>query len=108
MNLYCWAHVRRYFVRAGDANPDQLAPWTAAWLTRIKNLYLAHEQLSAAWADSLTGGPPSGAVGLEQAATAWDEALGVIDTARTKPRPARPWPPWTGNGTGWPPTATTR
>ena len=31
-----------------------------------------------------TGGPPSGAAGLEQAATAWDEALGVIDTARTK------------------------
>jgi len=84
VNLYCWAHVRRYFVRAGDANPDQLAPWTAAWLTRIKNLYLAHEQLSAAWADSLTSGPPSGAAGLEQAATAWDEALGVIDTARTK------------------------
>jgi len=84
VNLYCWAHVRRYFVRAGDANPDQLAPWTAAWLTRIKNLYLAHERLSAAWADSLTGDPPSGAAGLEQAATAWDEALGVIDTARTK------------------------
>ena len=84
VNLYCWAHVRRYFVRAGDANPDQLAPWTAAWLTRIKNLYLAHEQLSAAWADSLTGGATSGAAGLEQAGTAWDEALGVIDTARTK------------------------
>jgi len=84
VNLYCWAHVRRYFVRAGDANPDQLAGWTAAWLTRIKNLYLAHEQLSAAWADSLTGGATSGAAGLEQARTAWDEALGVIDTARTK------------------------
>ena len=84
VNLYCWAHVRRYFVRAGDANPDQLAPWTAAWLTRIKNLYLAHEQLSGAWADSLTGGATSGAAGLEQAGTAWDEALGVIDTARTK------------------------
>jgi hypothetical protein len=21
VNLYCWAHIRRYFVRAGDANP---------------------------------------------------------------------------------------
>jgi len=83
VNLYCWAHIRRYFVRAGDANPDQLAGWTAAWLERIKNLYLAHEQLSAAWADSLAGGA-AGAAGLEQARTAWDEALGVIDTARTK------------------------
>ena len=25
-----------------------------------------------------------------------------------KNRPRRPWPRWTGNGTGWPPTATTR
>ena len=81
VNLYCWAHIRRYFVRAGDANPDQLAGWTAAWLERIKNLYLAHEQLSAAWADSLAG---AGAAELEQARRAWDEALGVIDTARTK------------------------
>jgi transposase len=83
VNLYCWAHIRRYFVRAGDANPDQLAGWTAAWLERIKNLYLAHEQLSAAWADSLAGAA-AGTAELEQARTAWDEALGVIDTARTK------------------------
>ena len=77
INLYCWAHVRRHFVRAGDANPDQLSHWTTAWLERIKNLYTAHEQLSTAWA--------SGAVAeLEHARTAWDEALGVIDTERTK------------------------
>ena len=43
INLYCWAHVRRHFVRAGDTNPDQLSYWTTAWLERIKNLYLAHE-----------------------------------------------------------------
>src|SRR5216683_7787557 len=24
VNLYCWAHVRRHFVRAGDASPVQL------------------------------------------------------------------------------------
>jgi len=28
-NLWCWAHIRRYFVRAGDAHPE-LAAWTAA------------------------------------------------------------------------------
>jgi hypothetical protein len=85
INLFCWAHVRRYFVRAGDANPDQLAGWTAAWLERIKNLYLAHERLTTVWADSRTGGAAAGGVAeLEQARTAWDEALGVIDTARTK------------------------
>jgi transposase len=77
VNLYCWAHVRRYFVRAGDANPDQLSRWTAAWLERIKNLYAAHEQLSVAWA----GGA---AAELEHACTAWDDAVGVIDAERTK------------------------
>jgi transposase len=77
INLYCWAHVRRHFVRAGDANPDQLSGWTAAWLERIKNLYTAHEQLSTAWA----GGA---AAELEHASTAWDDALGVIDAERTK------------------------
>ena len=49
VNLYCWAHIRRYFVRAGDANPAQLAYWTAAWLERIKDLYAAHDELMAAW-----------------------------------------------------------
>ena len=32
VNLYCWAHVRRHIVRAGDANPGQLKYWTDAWL----------------------------------------------------------------------------
>jgi transposase len=61
INLYCWAHVRRHVVRAGDANPDQLAYWTTAWLERIKNLYTAHEQLSTAWADHAAGGAAAGA-----------------------------------------------
>jgi transposase len=32
VNLYCWAHLRRHIVRAGDANPVQLGHWTDAWL----------------------------------------------------------------------------
>ena len=117
VNLYCWAHVRRYFVRAGDANPDQLSGWTAAWLERIKNLYAAHEQLSVAWATGRPAAPGGGRrrrTGTRM--PAWDDALGVIDAERTKQmaspgcrnRPRRPWPRWTGNGTGWSPTATTR
>jgi transposase len=77
INLYCWAHIRRHFVRAGDANPDQLSGWTAAWLERIKNLYTAHQQLSVAWAGEA-------ATELEHACTAWDDALGVIDAERTR------------------------
>jgi transposase len=29
VNLYCWSHLRRYFVRAGDANPEQLSSCAA-------------------------------------------------------------------------------
>ena len=87
VNLYCWAHIRRYFVRAGDANPAQLAYWTAAWLERIKDLYAAHAQLMAAWEDAAAPAPreaPAAAARLEEAGAAWDEALAVIDEARKK------------------------
>jgi transposase len=115
VNLYCWAHIRRYFVRAGDAaGPARLTYWTAAWLDRIKVLYAAHEQLSAAWAE--TAALDGGAVRLKDAYTAWDTALGAIDEARRKQIAAPAWPNrrrrrsprWTGNGTAWPRTAITR
>jgi hypothetical protein len=77
VNLFCWAHIRRHFVRAGDANPAQLKYWTAAWLERIKDLYTAHEQLMAASARSATAR-------LDEAYTAWDDAINAIDTARKK------------------------
>src|SRR5258708_29187975 len=57
VNLYCWAHIRRYFVRAGDANPAQLGYWTAAWLELIRNLYAAHAQLTTAWAQAAAPAP---------------------------------------------------
>jgi transposase len=78
VNLFCWAHIRRYFVRAGDANPAQLTYWTAAWLERIKNLYAAHEQLMSGWAQA---GDPAR---LQDTRAAWDEAIGAIDEARRK------------------------
>jgi transposase len=85
VNLFCWAHIRRYFVRAGDANPGQLTYWAQAWLERIKTLYAAHEELMAAWAAAAalpqhTAG--AAAARLEDARAAWDDALGAIDTAR--------------------------
>jgi transposase len=85
VNLYCWAHIRRYFVRAGDANPAQLTYWTAAWLDRIKNLYAAHAQLMTAWAEAAAPAPREAAAAaarLDEAGAAWDEAAGVIDEAR--------------------------
>ena len=87
VNLFCWAHIRRYFVRAGDANPAQLTYWTQAWLERIKDLYAAHEQLMAAWAGAAAA-PASRqgaqATRLEEARAAWDEAITAIDQARTR------------------------
>ena len=87
VNLYCWAHIRRYFVRAGDANPAQLAYWTAAWLERIKGLYAAHEDLTAAWNAAAAPTPrdkTAAAARLDDAQAAWNAALTAIDETRKK------------------------
>jgi len=87
VNLYCWAHIRRYFVRAGDANPAQLTYWTQAWLDRIRDLYRAHDELTAAWQEAAAPAPQREAVAaarLEKAGRAWDGALAVIDETRKK------------------------
>ena len=76
VNLFCWAHIRRHVVRAGDANPAQLTYWTQAWLERIKVLYAAHEQLMSACG--------AAAARPEAAYAAWDAAIGVIDAERKK------------------------
>ena len=85
-NLYCWAHIRRYFVRAGDANPTQLQYWTRDWLDRIKALYAAHDKLTEAWNASVAPAPgpaaAEAATRLTDAYTVWDTALDTIDTAR--------------------------
>jgi len=75
INLFCWAHIRRYFIRAGDANPDQLSYWRQGWLERIKTLYAAHAVLM----DAFAAGEP-----LDDAYQGWDEAIGVIDAERTR------------------------
>ncbi len=87
VNLYCWAHVRRHFVRAGDANPVQLRYWTDAWLERIRDLYAAHHELMAAWAGTAAPAPQekeAAASRLEDAYAAWDDAITVIGQARKK------------------------
>ncbi len=109
VNLYCLAHVRRHFVRAGDASPAQLKYWTDAWLGRIRDLYAAHDQLTAAWQDNAAPAPrekQAAAGRLEKACATWDDAITEIDEARKKQMQApacrsprgRPWPPWTANG----------
>ena len=85
VNLFCWSHLRRYFVRAGDANPEQLRRWSDAWLDRIRDLYAAHDELMAAWQENAAPpaqGKQDSAVRLERAREAWDAAIGVIDETR--------------------------
>jgi hypothetical protein len=84
VNLFCWAHVRRHFVRAGDANKVQLAYWTRDWLERIRILYAAHDELMAAWADAAGAAGPAATTRLEEARAAWDDAIGIIDAERRK------------------------
>ncbi|WP_218034764.1 IS66 family transposase [Acrocarpospora corrugata] len=87
VNLYCLAHVRRHFVRAGDANPAQLRYWTDAWLGRIRDLYAAHDELMAAWREDTAPASrekEAAAARMEKAYAAWDEAITVIEEARRK------------------------
>ena len=87
VNLFCWAHIRRYFVRAGDADPARLTYWTDAWLERIKGLYAAHEELTAAWNGAAAPAPrdkTAAAARLDDARAAWDAAITVIDETRKK------------------------
>jgi transposase len=70
--LWCWAHMRRYFIRAGDAHPS-LRAWRDAWVARITDLYMAHTAMATA------------EVGTSEHATAtaaFEQALAVMDTAR--------------------------
>jgi transposase len=87
VNLYCWAHLRRHVVRAGDANPVQLKYWTDAWLGRIRDLYAAHDELMAAWqaaAVPAARDKQDAAARLEKAYATWDGAITVIDETRKK------------------------
>lgn len=70
--LWCWAHIRRYFIRAGDAHA-QLRVWRDQWVARITELYLAHRAMAA--------GQP-GSAEHTQARQAFDQALTTMDTAR--------------------------
>jgi transposase len=87
VNLYCAAHIRRHFVRAGDASPVQLKHWTQNWLALFRDLYKAHDELMAAWQEAAA--PPArekkaAAERLENAHECWDAAAGVIDETRKK------------------------
>jgi hypothetical protein len=71
--LWCWAHIRRRFIRAGDAHRKNLGGWADAWVARIGVLYAAHRRLATA---------PAGTSGHARAAAAFGAALDEIDSHR--------------------------
>jgi transposase len=66
--VFCWAHVRRDFVRVGKGWP-QLKSWALAWLRRIRDLYRWNRQRLANPAD------PAAQAGLRQAVAAMRQQL---------------------------------
>ena len=71
--LWCFSHIRRYFLRAGAAHPGALGDWCDAWTERIAVLYRAHHALAAAI---------PGTDAHEDAAGRWQRAFTDIDAHR--------------------------
>jgi transposase len=65
---FCWAHVRRDFVRVGKGWPEWKS-WALAWLQRIRDLYRWNRRRLAHPAD------PAAQAGLEQAVAAMRQQL---------------------------------
>ncbi|EQD62455.1 transposase IS66, partial [mine drainage metagenome] len=72
VNIYCWAHIRRYFIRAGAANPP-LKPWADAWVALIAELFKAHR----AWGMAQVGSAEEALALIEVQAV-----IGRIDVTR--------------------------
>jgi transposase/uncharacterized coiled-coil protein SlyX len=71
--LWCFAHIRRYFLRAGAAHPEALGEWAEAWTERIAVLYRAHHALAAT---------TPGTDARQRAQGRWQRAFTDIDAHR--------------------------
>ena len=71
VNIYCWAHIRRYFIRAGDAHV-LLKAWAETWVALIAGLFKAHR----AWGTAQ--------VGSKEEASALTQVLAVIAEIDTR------------------------
>jgi hypothetical protein len=71
--LYCWVHMRRYFLRAAAAHPTQLGEWADGWTCRISVLYRAHRGLL---------GTPPGISDHQQALAHFHRAFDDLDAHR--------------------------
>jgi transposase len=56
---FCWAHVRRDFIRVGKGWPE-LKPWALQWLRRIRGLYRRNDRRLEAQKDAAAFGEADG------------------------------------------------
>jgi transposase len=80
--VFCWAHVRRDFVRVGKGWPE-LKSWALEWLRRIRDLYRCNRQRLAQPADA------AAQVRLEQAVAAMRQQFEAELADPTLRMPAR-------------------
>ena len=81
--LWCWAHMRRYFLHAGQVHPE-LAGWVKGWVERIGVLSAAHHAVVAT-----TPHTPTTSVPCTPCGQRWARS---IAPGAPKP-PTRPCPP---------------
>lgn len=79
---FCWAHVRRDFVRVGKGWPESKA-WALEWLKRIRELYRWNRQRLKNPADA------SADAALRQAVTAVEQQVALELAAPTLREPCR-------------------
>jgi len=71
--LWCFSHIRRYFLRAGAAHPEAPGDWADAWAERIAVLYRARHALAAT---------TPGTDARQRAQGRWQRAFTDIDAHR--------------------------
>jgi transposase len=82
--VFCWAHVRRDFVRVGKGW-EELKPWALAWLQRIRQLYHQQRQRLTATAGSAAFGAADVAVRQTVAAMHAQAATELADPQLRQP-----------------------
>ena len=81
---FCWAHVRRDFVRVGKGW-EELKPWALAWLRRIRELYHQQRQRLTAVVGSAAFGAADAAVRQTVAAMHAQAATELADPQLRRP-----------------------
>jgi transposase len=81
---FCWAHVRRDFIRVGKGYPE-LKPWALEWLCQIRELYRLNHQRRAPAPDSPEPSQADSALRQHVAAIAQQRDTELADSKLRQP-----------------------